>query len=563
MNFNFGQARIARESGFGGETVMRFDDTNPTAEKMEFIESILDNVEWLGHTPSKVTYSSDYFQDLYELALNLIHLGGAYVCHQTADEIKASREMLKLYQKQRKEATSASSMPPLPAGAASPYRERTVAQNLMHFERMRQGRYDEGEAFLRMKTDLTSENTALWDPAAYRIMFHAHPRTGDKWCIYPTYDYTHCIVDSLEHITHSLCTLEFEVRQAVDGPYYWLLNALRLYKPVTWEYSRLNLTHSLMSKRKLKFLVNGGYVSGWDDPRLVTLDGLRRRGFSATTVNRFCEAIGVTRNRMTAAWQRLEQIARQELDASAPRRFAVLRPLKVTLTDWPEMSKTFTMLNHPKDEALGSRTLTITSPIFIEQEDFREVDDKSFFGLAPGKEVGLLGAGINIKCTSVQKDARGQITGLTASVDMSATRIKPKGHLHWLSAATAQPAEVRVYDVLFSDEFPEEKATELAGAHPADEEEDDDDDEEAAAGTNEPEWLKLLNEQSCIVCHALVEPALRDSAATPAKHKRPTFQFQRLGYYCVDSDSTIESPVFNRVVALKEDKERKSTIETK
>ena len=265
MNFNFGQAAIAREQGMSGETVLRFDDTNPTAEKQEFIDSILDNVAWLGHTPARVTYSSDYFDQLYALALQLIDAGGAYVCHQTKEEMAASRLALRAHQAAKKSGGGGGGE--LPAACVSPWRGRSAEENRAHFVRMKQGRYGEGEAVLRIKGDLHSENTSMWDLAAYRVMFHAHPKTGDAWCIYPTYDYTHCIVDSLENITHSLCTLEFAQRQAVDGPYYHLLHALQLYKPATWEYSRLNLTHAVMSKRKLKFLVVHGYVDGWDDPR--------------------------------------------------------------------------------------------------------------------------------------------------------------------------------------------------------------------------------------------------------------------------------------------------------
>ena len=304
---------------------------------------------------------------------------------------------------------------------------------------MKQGRYAEGEAFLRMKGDLNSDNSALWDPAAYRVMFHAHPRTGAGWCIYPTYDYTHCIVDSLENISHSLCTLEFEQRQAVDGPYYWLLHRLALYKPVTWEYSRLNITHTLMSKRKLKYLVTHGRVSGWDDPRLPTLDGLRRRGFSGRALNRFCEEVGVTRAAMTARLGLLEAVARKEMDAGAPRRFVVLRPLKVVLDGLPDGGITFTASNHPKDESAGKRTLKLTSPIYIERDDFRDVDDPKFFGLAPGKEVGLLGAHVNIKCTEVKTGKDGAVVELRATVDDERLS-KTKGHLHWVSPPTRSSA---------------------------------------------------------------------------------------------------------------------------
>ena len=563
MNFNFGQARIGKESGTGGETVMRFDDTNPTAEKQEFIDSILDNVRWLGHSPAIVTYSSDYFQQLYDLAVQLIKSGGAYVCHQTGDEIKKSRELLQVYHGR---GLPAAEKGPLPPGCASPYRERSVAENLAHFARMKQGRYGEGEAVLRIKGDLASENTSMWDLAAYRVMFHPHPKTADAWCIYPTYDYTHCIVDSLENITHSLCTLEFAQRQAVDGPYYHLLHMLQLYKPVTWEYSRLNLTHAVMSKRKLKFLVVYNYVSGWDDPRLCTLNGLRRRGYSGAVVNKFCEAIGVTRAAMVAKTALLEQIARQELDAAAHRRFAVLKPLRVELVGLPPGGKAFEMANHPKDEAYGKRPLTLGASIYIEADDFKPelAGDPNFFGLAVGKEAGLLGAGVNITVTEAVYDSRGGLSHLVATADPTRAR-KVKGHLHWVSADTAVAAECRVYNVLFSPEDPELAAKEAAKAEKeaggaaaggGEDEGDEEGDEEAAVAL--PAWLKLLNPDSLVVERAMVEPSLAAAAGPPdTTRDRPSFQFQRVGFFCVDDTSTTAKPVFNRIVALKEDSSKK------
>ena len=567
MNFNFGQACIAKELGYeGGETVMRFDDTNPTAEKMEFIDSILDNVSWLGHTPAQVTYSSDYFQQLYDLAIQLIESGGAFVCHQSAEEIKASRDMLRVYHGR---GLPADKKGPLPKGAASPFRDRSVAENLTEFKKMKQGRYDEGKAFLRIKGDLLSENSSMWDLAAYRIMYHEHPKTGDAWCIYPTYDYTHCIVDSLENITHSLCTLEFSMRQAVDGPYYHLLHNLRMYKPVTWEYSRLNLTHAVMSKRKLKFLVNYNYVDGWDDPRLCTLNGFRRRGYSGSVVNKFCQEIGVTRAAMTARNEVFEQIARKELNDLAPRRFAVLKPLKVVLAGLPSGGKAFEMANHPTDESFGKRPLKLTSTIYIERDDFRPdlADDPKYFGLAVGREAGLLGAGVNITVTAAHTDsATGEVTHLTATCDMQRER-KVKGHLHWVSADTAVKAVCRVYGVLFTPEDPEGAAKEATakeaaagGGEAAEEDGEDDEEEEGGDGTAAlPAWLKLLNPDSLVTEHAWVEPALAKAAGKPDITKdRPAFQFQRVGFFCVDDTSTPKAPVFNRIVSLKEDKDRKA-----
>ena len=408
----------------------------------------------------------------------------------------------------------------------------------------------------------------MWDLAAYRIMFHAHPKTGDAWCIYPTYDYTHCIVDSIENITHSLCTLEFSQRQAVDGPYYHLLHSLRLYKPVTWEYSRLNLTHAVMSKRKLKFLVVYGYVDGWNDPRLCTLDGLRRRGFSGSVVNAFCQEIGVTKASMTAKNALLEQIARKELDNVAPRRFAVLKPLKVVLEGMPKGGKKFEMSNHPKDESYGNRPLVLGATIYIDRDDYKPdlKDDPNFYGLALGREVGLLGAGVNITVTKAVNDPKsGELDHLVATVDLTKAN-RPKGHLHWVDAATAVPAECRVYDVLFTPEDPEQAAkdataaTTAAGAAAEEEEEADDDDAAPAADAPAlPPWLKLLNPASLSVEHALVEPSLAKAAATPKMgDNRPAFQFQRVGFFCVDDTSTAKKPVFNRIVALKEDKSAKA-----
>ena len=564
MNFNFGQARIATELGSGGETVMRFDDTNPTAEKQEFIDSILDNVKWLGHTPCKVTYSSDYFQELHDLAVQLIKEGGAFVCHQTAAQIKGSRDLLRLYHGR---GLPPAEKGPLPKGAASPYRSRTVDENLREFRKMRQGRYAEGEAFLRLTGDLLSENSSMWDLAAYRIMYHAHPKTGDAWCIYPTYDYTHCIVDSLENITHSLCTLEFAQRQAVDGPYYHLLHGLHMYKPATWEYSRLNLTHAVMSKRKLKFLVVYNYVSGWDDPRLCTLDGLRRRGFSGSVVNRFCQEIGVTRAAMTAKIELLEQIARRELDASSPRRFGILHPLRIELSGVPAGGKTVEVPNHPKEPSFGTRKLTLSNVIYIECDEYRPElkDDTNFFGLAVGREVGLLSAGVNITVTQAVNDATGELSHLLATVDMSKAN-RPKGNLHWLSADDAVKAECRVYDVLFTPEDPEQAAKDAAasGDGGAEEEEEEADDEEAGGATATggaalPPWLKLLNPASLVVEHAMVEKSLALAAAKPNLSKdRPSYQLQRVGFFCVDDTSTVKNPIFNRVVALKEDKEKRT-----
>mmetsp|Transcript_12012 Transcript_12012/g.28038 ORF Transcript_12012/g.28038 Transcript_12012/m.28038 type:complete len:639 (-) Transcript_12012:27-1943(-) len=471
MNFNFGQARLAQSQGLGGETIMRFDDTNPEAEKQEYIDSILKNVEWLGNKPVRVTYSSDYFQGLYDHAVQLIKQGDAYVCHQKKEEVKASRDALR-------DAHIAHATSP-PAAAVSPWRNSSVEDNLAKFEKMRTGQYDEGEACLRMKGDLMSDNPAMWDTAFYRIKFTAHPHSGDKWCIYPTYDYTHCIVDSMENITHSLCTLEFESRQAADGPYYWLLHKLGFYKPVTWEYSRCNVTRNVLSKRKLNQLVTHNIVNGWDDPRLLTLDGLRRRGYTASAVNSFCESIGVTRSgTITTQMPALENCIRVELDVTAPRRFAVVKPLKVELKGF-KGEAVCELPNHPKNADMGSRKVVMGSSIYIERDDFKEVDEASFFGLAPGKEVGLLGTSFVVTCVEVKKGKDGKVESLVAT-HRERGDTKVKGNLHWVDVKTGIPAECRIYSALFTVDNPlaPPKADAAAPSGPADgagEEEEEED----------------------------------------------------------------------------------------
>jgi len=548
MNFNFGQARIAKAEGFGGETIMRFDDTNPEAEKQEYIDSILANVKWLGNEPVRVTYSSDYFQELYDLAVQLTKDGKAYVCHQTKEEVKKSRDIIR--------QAHIDHLDKMPPGAESPWRNTSVEENLAKFEKMRTAQYEEGEAFLRMKGDLMSDNPAMWDTVFYRIKYTAHPHSGDKWCIYPTYDYTHCIVDSLENITHSLCTLEFETRQAADGPYYWLLDALRIYKPVTWEYSRCNITYNVLSKRKLNALVMKKVVNGWDDPRLLTLDGLRRRGFTATAINAFCEQIGVTRSgTITTQMHVLENCIRNELDVTARRAFAVLRPLKVTITAGLDAETTFEVPNHPKDASKGSRKVAMSKVIFIEQDDFRLQDQKDYFGLAPEKEVGLLGTGFVLMCSKVNQDKKGNVTSIEATVKARGDS-KPKGNLHWVSEGTAVQAELRLYDYLFKVENPNAPppaagaVPAAAAAAPAKEAggaEEDEEEEEGAPGA--PSWLEYVNKDSLeTLSGALIEPSLLSVAETPGE----AFQFQRVGFFCVDKDSTKEKPVFNRVVALKQ-----------
>ena len=537
MHFDFGVA-----SKFGGNTYLRFDDTNPTAEKQEYIDSIISSVSWLGHRPFKVTYSSDYFCQLHELAVKLIKIGKAYVCHQAKAEVAASRQLLKGFQLHCARNNIFRQDAPLPSGAESPYRHRSVEENLRLFEEMSKGVWEEGSCSLRLKGDLRSDITSMWDLTAYRIKFQEHPNSMDAYCIYPTYDYTHCLVDSIENVTHSLCTLEFETRQAPNGPYYWLLHTLDMYKPVTWEFSRCNITFNVLSKRKLNILVTQGYVSGWDDPRLLTLEGLRRRGYTPTAINRFCLELGVTRNDNTQHLEKLERCIREELDDDADRRFAVLNPLPITITNHPGGSLPVECPSHPKFLGRGTRVLNFTSTVFIEHEDFRAVDDPTFYGLAPGKTVRLL-FGYNITCIGLQKDAAGAIVSLEATYDLDSLGSKPpKGTLHW-AGSDFIPGEVRVYDKLFSVEVPGKRL--MPGI-----ENDEIVDQLEDGGVD---WLSQLNPRSLVVHQkALLEPLILDVAGAALTSR---FQLQRLGYFTIDKDSNVQKPVLNRIVTLKESKE--------
>jgi len=520
MNFSFGVAQKAN-----GVTFLRFDDTNPTAEKQVYIDNIIENVLWLGHRPFQITYSSDYFDALYELAVELIKRGKAYVCHQSKEQIAACR---KLKQKQ------------LP----SPWRDRSVEENLKMFASMRSGKFRESEATLRMKIDITHKNPTMWDPVAYRIKFEPHPHVGDKWCIYPSYDFTHCLVDSLEHISYSLCTLEFEIRRDL---YYWILDALDMYRPKVWEYGRLNLTHGVLSKRKLKYLVDSNAVRGWDDPRLLTLNGLRRRGYSADAINNFCERIGVARSTNGfVKMQLLETCARYDLDESASRSMAILRPLKVRIVNWPgNETRRITVPNFPKDPSKGVHEVVLNEIVYIDQEDFHPHDDPNFFGLAPGKFVHLKYA-YNIRCDSFASDDKGNIIELQCTIDFDNV-VKVKGNLHWVSDAV--PCEMRIYEHLFTPEFP---GTKVEDASPdivledmnVDVEHDDDEEEV----DSKQEWLNDLNPNSECVFSGLCERSLL--GCPPGTR----FQFERVGYFVVDKDSSNDNLVFNRIVELKSGK---------
>ncbi|TXG61176.1 hypothetical protein EZV62_012539 [Acer yangbiense] len=473
---------------------VRYDDTNPEAEKKEYIDHIEEIVQWMGWEPFKITYTSDYFQDLYELAVELIRRGHAYVDHQTSEEIKEYREKK----------------------MNSPWRDRPVAESLILFEDMRSGLIEEGKATLRMKQDMQSDNFNMYDLIAYRI------KARDKWCIYPSYDYSHCIVDSIENITHSLCTLEFETRRA---SYYWLLHALGLYQPYVWEYSWLNISNTVMSKRKLNFLVTNNYVDGWDDPRLMTIAGLRRRGVSSTSINAFVRGIGITRSDCSLIrLDRQEYHIREDLNKTAPRTMVVLNPLKVVITNmdsssimhldakrWPDAQT---------DEAFYK--VPFSNVIHVEHSDFRKNDSKDYYGLAPGKSV-LLRYAFPIKCTDIiLADDNETILEIQAEYDPS-KKTKPKGVLHWVAEPSPGVAplkvEVRLFDRLFNSENPAEL----------------------------DDWLADLNLKSKELIHnAYTEPSLRDAAVGDR------FQFERLGYFTVDKDSTPEKLVFNRTVTLKD-----------
>ncbi|XP_064948093.1 glutamine--tRNA ligase-like isoform X1 [Musa acuminata AAA Group] len=493
---NFG---LAEERG--GSCYLRFDDTNPDVEKREYIDHIQENIQWMGWQPFKVTFTSDYFQELYDLAVKLIHKGLAYVDHQSPEEVKEYREKK----------------------MNSPWRDRPIAESLKLFEDMRQGFIDEGKATLRLKQDMQSHNKNMYDLIAYRIKFTAHPRVGEKWCIYPCYDYSHCIVDSLENITHSLCSLEFEIRRP---SYYWLLLALELYQPYVWEYSRLNVSNTMMSKRKLNRLVMEKWVDGWDDPRLMTLAGLRRRGVSSTAINSFIRGLGITRsvNSMILV-DHLEYHIREELNKTAPRTMVVLRPLKVVITNldsglimnldvkmWPDASS---------DDVSSNYKVPFTSVVYIEQSDFRLNDSKDYYGLAPGKAV-LLRYAFPIKCTEVIHGDSDTIFEIHAEYDPS-KKIKPKGVLHWV----AQPSpgvdplkvEVRLFEKLFLSEDPAELE----------------------------DWLSDLNPHSKeVIPEAYAVPSLANAVLGDG------FQFERLGYFAVDPDSTPSKLVFNRTTTLRD-----------
>ncbi|KAI7797490.1 glutaminyl-tRNA synthetase [Triplophysa rosa] len=488
INFNFGYAKANN-----GICFLRYDDTNPEKEEEKYFTAIKDMVEWLGYKPYDITHASDHFQRLYDLAVDLIRRGHAYVCHQRGEELKGHN------------------VPP------SPWRDRPVEESLILFERMKKGMFAEGEVTLRMK--LVMEDGKM-DPVAYRIKYTPHHRTGDTWCIYPTYDYTHCLCDSIEDITHSLCTKEFQARRS---SYFWLCNALDVYCPVQWEYGRLNLTYTVVSKRKIIKLVETGVVRDWDDPRLFTLTALRRRGFPPQAINNFCARVGVTVSQTTMEPHLLEACIREVLNDTAPRVMAVLEPLKVTITNLPaNAQKEIQVPDFPASESKGSHVVPFTKTLFIEQNDFREVMEKGYKRLTPDQPVGLRHAGYVISVQRVIKDGSGKVSELEVTCASSDSVDKPKAFIHWVSEPLQ--CEVRLYERLFLHKNPEDPAEVPAG------------------------FLSDINPDSLNV----VESALVDRSVSTAK-VFDKFQFERLGYFSVDPDSTPEKLVFNRTVTLKED----------
>ncbi|HYL76369.1 MAG TPA: glutamine--tRNA ligase/YqeY domain fusion protein [Bryobacteraceae bacterium] len=502
ININFGLA-----AEFGGKTNLRFDDTNPSKEETEYVDSIIEDVRWLGGDfEDRLFYASDYFQQLYDWAVQLINSGKAYVCDLTPDEVRKQRGTL------------------TEPGQESPYRNRSVEENLQLFERMKAGEFPDGTRTLRAKIDMASPNLNLRDPIMYRILHAEHHRTGNTWCIYPMYDFAHGQSDSIEKITHSICTLEFEDHRPL---YDWYVEQLGIYHPQQIEFDRLNLTYTLLSKRKLLQLVQQKYVNGWDDPRMPTISGLRRRGYSPEAIRNFCRRVGVSKTNGSTELGLLEYFLREDLNKSAARVMAVLRPLKVVIDNYPEgQTEQMEAVNNPEDAAAGTRQVPFSRVLYIEQDDFREDPPKQYFRLSPGREVRLRYAYF-ITCTSVVKDAAGQITEVHCTYD-PATRggnapdgRKVKSTIHWVSAEHALDAEVRLYDNLFTCENPN-------------------------VAPEGQDFLANLNPNSLEVVTAKVEPSLRGAA--PGSR----YQFERVGYFAVDLDTTPEKLVFNRTVALRD-----------
>ncbi|HTE16908.1 MAG TPA: glutamine--tRNA ligase/YqeY domain fusion protein [Armatimonadota bacterium] len=492
---------------FGGLFNLRFDDTNPLREEQEFVDGIIEDVRWLGADwGDRLCFASDYFEQMYEWALDLIRKGKAYVCDLSAEELSATRGTL----------TS--------PGEESPYRGRSVDENLDLFARMRVGEFPDGARTLRAKIDMASPNMVMRDPVMYRILHAEHHRQGDKWCIYPTYDWAHGLEDSIEGVTHSLCSQEYEIHRPL---YDWFLDQLGIYHPRQIEFARLNLTHTVMSKRRFIELVNGGHVQGYDDPRLPTLAGLRRRGYTPEAIREFCRRIGISKTDSRVEVAFLEDCVREDLNRWSPRVMAVLDPLKVVLVNYPEgQTEELDVINNPEDPAAGTRKVPFARELFIERDDFREEPPPKFFRLAPGREVRLRN-GYLIRCEDVVKDASGAVTELRCTYDPQ-TRggdapdgRKVKATLHWVAAPTAVPAEIRLYDHLFVKPDPDE----------------------VAPGES---YVANLNPDSLKVVSGMVEPSVAHAA--PGTR----YQFERLGYFCADTDTAPAKPVFNRTVTLRD-----------
>ncbi len=501
---NFGLAQK-----YNGKTNLRFDDTNPTKEEEEYVQSIMEDVKWLGFDwEERLFYASDYFDQLYEWAVKLIKDGKAYVDEQSSDVISEQRGV------------------PTRPGTESPFRNRPVEESLDLFERMKKGEFPDGSKVLRAKIDMSSPNMHMRDPVMYRILHATHHRTGDKWCIYPMYDFAHGQSDYIEGITHSICTLEFEIHRPL---YDWFLDQIidTEYRPRQIEFARLNLTYTVMSKRKLLELVKEGYVNGWDDPRMPTISGLRRRGYTPESIRNFADRIGVAKRDNIIDVGLLEFSVREHLNKITPRIFAVLDPLKVIITNYPEDKVEELELEiNPEDESMGTRKVPFGRELYIEQNDFMEDPPRKFFRLGPGREVRLKG-GYIIKCEDYKKDENGNIIELYCTYDPetksgSGSTRKVKGTLHWVSVKHALDAEVRLYDRLFINENPDET---------------DDDSKDFKSNIN-PDSLKVITGK--------IEPAVLELK------EMEKFQFQRLGYFCIDPDSTEEKIVFNRTVTLRD-----------
>ena len=502
---NFGLAEQ-----YHGKCNLRFDDTNPVKEDVEYTDAIQEDIKWLGFQwDGEVRYASDYFQQLYDWAEQMIQEGKAYVDDQSAEEISAGRKTIN------------------EPGVDSPFRNRSVEENLDLFRRMKNGEFKEGSRVLRAKIDMASPNMLMRDPIMYRIIYSSHHRTGDKWCIYPMYDFTHGQSDYLEGITHSICTLEFEIHRPL---YNWFLDQLTAtkYRPRQIEFARRNLNYTVMSKRRLLELVQKGYVAGWDDPRMPTICGLRRRGYTPESIRAFAEKVGVARREIVVDMALLEYCVREHLNKTAPRVMAVLNPVKVVLDNYPDRTEMVEIENNPEDENAGTRKVPFSRELYIEREDFMEEAPKKFFRLTPGGEVRLKGAYI-IKCESVEKDAQGNIIQIHCTCDLDsrsgsgseASNRKVKGTLHWVLASEAIEAEVRLYDRLFKDEDP--------------------------AGHKDVDFKEFINEDSLKVLRGCkLEPGLK--TAKPGER----FQFQRLGYFCVDPDTQEGQLIFNKTVGLKD-----------